>query len=91
MDAPDPGVAPFIPIADIEVDAVVRSRVGFLMEGRGADGADYKVELHFDLPVDHQTHRVLGELLSQCDMKISRRSGANPLRAARATRARQRG
>ena len=39
--------------------------------------AEYRLELHFDLPLDPRTRTVLGELLSQSDLTISRRA---PLR-----------
>jgi hypothetical protein len=91
MDTPGTALAPFVSVAEIEVDAVVPARAGFRLEGRGADGAEYRVELHLDVPLNQQTHRVLGELLSQCEMKISRKTGTPSLRTARSARARQRG
>ncbi len=90
MDTPGTGLAPFVSVAEIEVDAVVPAHAGFRLEGRGADGADYRVELHLDVPLNQQTHRVLGELLSQCEMKISRKTGTSSVRTARSARARQR-
>jgi hypothetical protein len=94
METPGSDLAPFVSVAEIEVDAVVPARAGFRLEGRGADGADYRVELHMDVPLNQQTHRVLGELLSQCEMKISRKTGTAAVRTARTARsahARQRG
>jgi hypothetical protein len=87
MDGPGPR---FIPVADIEVDAVLPSRSGFRLEGRGADGATYQVELHLDLPVNQRTQQVLGELLSQSELKISRKSETSPLAALRRERAKPR-
>lgn len=87
MDGPGPR---FIPVADIEVDAVLPSRSGFRLEGTGADGATYQLELHLDLPVDQRTQQVLAELLSQSELKIARRSDAAPLATLRRERARQR-
>jgi hypothetical protein len=87
MDGPGPRL---IPVADIEVDSVVPTKSGFRLQGRAADGADYQIELHLDLPVDHRTQRVLGEILSQSELKISRKSGDSPVAALRRERARQR-
>lgn len=89
MEAPGPGPR-FVPVAEIEVDAVLPTRAGFRLEGRGADGADYQLELHLDLPVDQRTQQVLAELFSQSELKISRKSGDTPLAALRRERARQR-
>jgi hypothetical protein len=87
MHSPGPG---FIPVADIEVDSVVPSKSGFRLQGRAADGADYQIEWHLDLPVDQRTQRVLGELLSQSELKISRKPGDSPVAVLRRERARQR-
>lgn len=89
MEASGPG-ARFVPVAEIEVDAVLPTRSGFRLEGRGADGADYQMELHLDLPVDQRTQQVLAELFSQSELKISRKTGGAPLAALRRERARQR-
>ena len=89
MEASGPG-ARFVPVAEIEVDAVLPTRSGFRLEGRGADGADYRMELHLDLPVDQRTQQVLAELFSQSELKISRKTGSAPLAALRRERARQR-
>jgi len=87
MGGPGPRL---IPVADVEVASVVPTRSGFRLHGQGADGADYEVELHLDLPVDQRTQRVLAELFSQSELKISRKSGEAPLGALRRERARQR-
>jgi hypothetical protein len=87
MDGPGPR---FIPVADIEVESVVPTKSGFRLHGRAADGADYQVELHLDLPVDQRTQRVLAELFSQSELKISRKSGDSLLGTLRRERARQR-
>jgi len=89
MEAPGPGPR-FVPVAEIEVDAVLPTRAGFRLEGRGADGADYQLELHLDLPVDQRTQQVLAQLFSQSELKTSRKSGETPLAALRRERARQR-
>ena len=87
MEAPGPR---FVPVADIEVDTVVPTKSGFRLEGQAADGADYQLELHLDLPVDQRTQQVLAEILSQSELKISRKAGDMPLAALRRERARQR-
>jgi len=61
-------------LADIPIDAVRSTASGFVLEGRGADREDYRLELHFDLPVDVKTRKVLGELMSQAEVRVSRRS-----------------
>jgi hypothetical protein len=75
--APTPA---FQPVANIEIDAVTPSERGFTLTGQGGppDRAEYRLELHFELPLDPRTRTVLGELLSQSDLTISRRSPAAP-------------
>jgi hypothetical protein len=87
MDGPGPR---FVTVADIEVESIIPTKSGFRLQGRAADGADYQVELHLDLPVDQRTQQVLAELLSQSELKISRKSGDSPVGALRRERARQR-
>ena len=91
MDTPGPGQALYVPVAEIEIDTVVPARAGFRLDGRGADGTDYRVDLHLDLPLNQQTNRVLGELLSQCELKISRKRGPSLRRPARLAHAGRRG
>lgn len=68
----------FQPVADIEIDAVTPSERGFTLTGQGGppDRAEYRLDLHFELPLDPRTRTVLGELLSQSDLTISRRGAA---------------
>jgi hypothetical protein len=61
-------------LADIPIDAVRSTAAGFVLEGRGADRDDYRLEIHFDLPVDAKTRKVLGELMSQAEVRVSRRN-----------------
>ena len=68
---PRPG---FKAVADIEIDAVSPSDRGFTLVGQGNDRADYRIDLHFDLPLDPRTRTVLGELLAQSELAISRRN-----------------
>lgn len=69
----DEAAPPFVPVAEVEVDAVLPGPSGFVLDGRGADGADYRLELHLDLPVDQRTQRVLAGLLAQSEWRIARR------------------
>lgn len=68
-------------LADIQVDLVKPDRNGFTLSGQGADRAEYVLEMHFDMPLDARTRAVLGELLAQSELSISRRSPV-PLRAS---------
>lgn len=66
----------FLPVAEVEIDAVQPARGGFVLRGTGKDSAEYRLDVHFDLPVDHKTHAVLGEMLSQSEWRISRRASS---------------
>ncbi|HEY3219190.1 MAG TPA: hypothetical protein VGJ80_00535 [Gemmatimonadales bacterium] len=68
---------PFEPVATVEIDAVSPSDRGFTLTGQGADRVQYRLDLHFELPLDPRTRTVLGELLSQSDLTISRRGSRN--------------
>lgn len=85
MDAPG-----FQPVADIEVDVVQPERNGFTLLGQGTDRAEYRLGVHFDMPLDARTRTVLGELLAQSELTISRRPppsrGDEPPRRDRAHR-----
>ena len=65
----------FQPVAAIEIDTVTPSDRGFTLTGQAAppDRGVYRLELHFELPLDPRTRTVLGELLSQSDLTVSRR------------------
>ncbi len=69
MDAPE-----IQRLADIQVDLVKPDRNGFTLSGQGSDRAEYVLEVHFDMPLDARTRAVLGELLAQSELSISRRS-----------------
>jgi hypothetical protein len=71
----------YMPVADVAVSSVRPQRTGFTLEGRGADRADYRVDLELEVPVDQRTRSVLGELLSQSRWRISRKT-AQPMRPA---------
>lgn len=78
----------FQPLAEIEIDAVTPSNQGFTLTGQGPDQAEYRLDVHFELPLDPRTRTVLGELLSQSDLTISRRAPAARTRPLRSQRAR---
>ena len=73
--APNPQ---YQPVAALEVDAVMPAERGFTLTGQGAppDRALYRLELRFELPLDARTRTVLGELLSQSGITLSRRDTA---------------
>ncbi len=73
----------FVQLADVEVDMVRPVQTGFLLDGRGTDGAEYRLEMHLDLPVDRRTRPVLAKMLSQSEWRISRRVRPPPGRRAR--------
>ena len=63
----------YVPVADLEIDAVTPGREGFRMQANGTDGAEYLVEMHLDMPIDARTRAVLGEILSQSEIRVWRR------------------
>jgi hypothetical protein len=75
-------------LAEIEVDEVKADRQGFILNGRGHDQADYRLDVHFGMPLDPRTRAVLGELLSQADVRIARRAPGHVMGALRARRQR---
>ncbi|HXF96736.1 MAG TPA: hypothetical protein VNI61_11615 [Gemmatimonadales bacterium] len=78
--------ADYQPLAEIEVDQVKPDARGFTLTGQGADRAEYRLDVHFEMPLDSRTRAVLGELLSHSDLVISRRPPAGlgaPLRGRR--------
>ena len=72
----------YVPVAEVEVSAVRPERSGFVLEGRGADRADYRVQLELELPLDQRTRTVLGEMLSQSKWRVWRRA-PQPLKGGR--------
>ena len=64
----------FLPVAEVEIEAVQATRAGFVLRGSGKDAAEYRLDVHFDMPVDQKTHAVLGEMLSQSEWRIWRRA-----------------
>ncbi len=66
-------------LADIEVDVVQPEGNGFALSGQGSDGGEYRLDLHFDMPLDTRTRAVLGGLLAQSELTLWHR----PPRATR--------
>ena len=61
-----------LPQTKIEIEAVRPEQHGFALQGRGQDRAEYRVDLQFELPLDARTRVVLGELLTQATIAVSR-------------------
>ncbi|HTH64993.1 MAG TPA: hypothetical protein VL563_09905 [Gemmatimonadales bacterium] len=79
-------------LADIAVDVVHPEGNGFALSGQGSDRAEYRLDVHFDMPLDGRTRAVLGGLLAQSELTLWRRSPAGtPARRERAHRSRRRG
>jgi hypothetical protein len=90
MDAPE-----LQRFADIQVDLVRPEQQGFILSGQGNDRAEYRLEVHFDMPLDGRTRAVLGELLAQSEVSIWRTPAATvaaapPRRSAARRRPRRR-
>ena len=64
----------FALVADIPIDEVRTAAATVVLQGHGSDRREYRVELHFDIPVDAKTRKVLGELMSQAEVRVSRRA-----------------
>ncbi|MGH7419386.1 MAG: hypothetical protein ACREKB_16560 [Candidatus Rokuibacteriota bacterium] len=78
----------FEPLADIEVEHVSPEAQGLTLTGQGQDRAEYRLALHFDMPLDARTRAVLGELLAQSELRISRRAPVAPRSATAPVRRR---
>lgn len=83
----EPSPDDFVSVAEIEVTSALPSHSGFALGGRGSDGAEYRLQMHLDMPVDQRTKSVLGELLAQSEWRVWRRMPA-PLRGRAARRVR---
>jgi hypothetical protein len=59
-------------VADVPIDEVQATPDGFVMQGRGSDRLGYRLEMHIDWPVDARTKKVLGEILSQTEVRVMR-------------------
>jgi hypothetical protein len=64
----------YVAVVDIEVDSVQPGQSGFVLLGRGADKAEYRLELHLDIPLDTRTRTILGEMLAQSEWRVLRRA-----------------
>jgi hypothetical protein len=64
----------FALVADIQIEEVRTAAATVVLQGHGTDRQEYRLELHFDIPVDAKTRKVLGELFSQADVRVSRRA-----------------
>ena len=73
-------------LADIAVDVVQPEGNGFALSGQGSDRGEYRLDVHFDMPLDARTRSVLGGLLAQSELTIWRRA-ATPTPAPPARRA----
>ncbi len=60
-------------VAEVEVDTVLPLPKGFRLDGGGEDGADYRLELRFEMPTDGKTRSVIGELLTQSQWVLYRK------------------
>lgn len=67
-----PGLDDFDLLLDVPIEEVHPTADGFVLEGHGTDRAGYHVEMHIDWPVDARTKKVLGEILSQTELKVMR-------------------
>lgn len=63
----------FLPLAEIEIEAVEATDRGFHLSGTGADSGEYRLDMRLDVPVDRKTRTVLSELLAQSEWRIWRR------------------
>jgi hypothetical protein len=64
----------YVSVANLEVTTVRPHPEGFRLQGAGADGADYVMDMHIDMPIDQRTRSVLGEILSQSEWRVFRRA-----------------
>jgi hypothetical protein len=71
-------------VTKIAVEGVRPEQHGFVLTGQGDDRNAYRVDLQFELPLDARTRVVLGELLTQATVDVSR--VAAPAPAARSRR-----
>ena len=64
----------FALVAEIPIEEVRTAAATVVLQGHGTDRQEYRLELHFDIPVDAKTRKVLGELFSQAEVRLSRRA-----------------
>ena len=70
--------AQFQRVTDIEVDVVQPEGNGFALSGQGSDRGEYRLDVHFDMPLDARTRAVLGGLLAQSELTLWHRTKAPP-------------
>ena len=63
-------------LADIAVEVVQPEGNGFALRGQGTDRGEYRLDIHFDMPLDARTRAVLGGLLAQSELTLWRRMPA---------------
>ncbi len=68
----EPAADSFDLVADVPIEEVHATPDGFVMQGRGTDRSGYRLEMHLDWPVDVRTKKVLGEILSQAEVRVMR-------------------
>lgn len=66
--------AQFQRVTDIEVDLVQPEGNGFALSGQGSDRGEYRLDVHFDMPLDARTRAVLGGLLAQSELTLWQRT-----------------
>ncbi len=79
----------YVSVAEVEIDAVMPAQAGFVLTGRGRDGADYRFEMALEMPIDERTRTILGGLLAQSEWRVLRRA-PRQMAAGRARRASRR-
>ena len=79
------GSPSYLKVAEIEVNDVRPDQLGFTLQGKGADRADYRLEWRVDVPMDPRTKAVLGGLLAQSEVRVWRRA-ATPVKPHRLVR-----
>ena len=64
----------YMPVANAQVDSVTPRDNGFVIQASGEDSAEYLIDLNLDMPIDRRTQAVVGEILSQSEWRLWRRS-----------------
>ena len=68
----------FTLVAEIPIEEVRTAAAKVVLQGYGSDHQEYRLDLHFDIPVDAKTRKVLAELMSQDEVRVSRRVAVPP-------------
>jgi len=64
----------YVSVASVQVDAVTPRENGFIIQASGEDSAEYLMDMTLDLPLDHRTQTVVGEILAQSEWRLYRRA-----------------